>query len=123
MRRLAENLGTEEHATFAARHDVSARPSGLRYGLGRERFTALLEPAFEPVAAMVASGRADPIAMTLSPPREQEAGPPARKWPGAAARVLTVSVGDQVKIYPLALLRRHEVVNDKIGEAAFAAVW
>ena len=39
------------------------------------------------------------------------------------AWVLGVEIEGQARAYSLNLLNRHEVVNDKIGERAFAAVW
>jgi len=37
--------------------------------------------------------------------------------------VLGVVVDGQARAYSLNLLNAHEVVNDRIGETAFAAVW
>ncbi len=37
--------------------------------------------------------------------------------------VLGVVIDGQVKAYSLNLLNSHEVVNDRIGETEFAAVW
>jgi len=37
--------------------------------------------------------------------------------------VLGVVIDGQAKAYSLNLLNSHEVVNDKIGETEFAAVW
>ena len=39
------------------------------------------------------------------------------------AWVLGVEIDGQARAYSLNLLNRHEVVNDKIGEHSFAAVW
>lgn len=39
------------------------------------------------------------------------------------AWVLGVEVAGQARAYSLNLLNRHEVVNDRIGERAYAAVW
>lgn len=39
------------------------------------------------------------------------------------AWVLGVEIDGQAHAYSLNLLNRHEVVNDRIGETAFAAVW
>jgi hypothetical protein len=70
---------------------------GLRYGLGREAFPALIEPRFVSVSE-------------------------AARWIDPSARVLLVQIGDEVKIYPVQQLIRHEVVNDIIGgRAIFAA--
>ncbi|MDA1272699.1 MAG: DUF3179 domain-containing (seleno)protein [Verrucomicrobia bacterium] len=69
----------------------------LHYGLGREAFPALIQPRF--VTAKAAS-----------------------QWLPADARVLAVKIGDEHKVYPVALLIRHEVVNDVVGgQPVFAA--
>ena len=39
------------------------------------------------------------------------------------AWVLGVEIDGQAHAYSLNLLNRHEVVNDQIGDTAFAAVW
>lgn len=39
------------------------------------------------------------------------------------AWVLGVAVGDEAHAYSLNLLNSHEIVNDRIGEQNFAAVW
>ena len=39
------------------------------------------------------------------------------------AWVLGVEIDGQAHAYSLNLLNRHEIVNDRIGETAFAAVW
>ena len=39
------------------------------------------------------------------------------------AWVLGVVIDKQARAYSLTLLNSHEIVNDKIGETAFAAVW
>jgi len=70
---------------------------GLRYGIGREAFPALIEPRFVSVSE-------------------------ASSWIDPNAPVLLVQIGDEVKIYPVQQLIRHEVVNDTIGgRAIFAA--
>ena len=65
-------------------------PDRLHYGLGRERFAALTEPQFAAVSE-------------------------ADEWVNDSERVLAVKVDDQVRVYPLDILRRHEVVNDVVG--------
>lgn len=65
-------------------------PKSLHYGIGRERFPALIEPKF------VSSAEAD-------------------GWLAPEALVLAVRLGDEVKVYPIDLLVRHEVVNDVVG--------
>ncbi len=39
------------------------------------------------------------------------------------AWVLGVEIGGETKAYSLNLLNHHEIVNDRIGETTFAAVW
>ena len=39
------------------------------------------------------------------------------------AWVLGVAIDGQARAYSLNLLNRHEVVNDRIGDKSFAAVW
>jgi hypothetical protein len=39
------------------------------------------------------------------------------------AWVLGVEIDGQAHAYSLNLLNRHEIVNDRIGDTAFAAVW
>ena len=39
------------------------------------------------------------------------------------AWVLGVEIGGEAKAYSLNLLNDHEVVNDRLGEQSFAAVW
>ncbi len=65
-------------------------PDQLHYGLGREAFPALIAPAF------VTADKAN-------------------QWLLSEARVLAVKVGEEVKVYPIDLLIRHEVVNDVVG--------
>ena len=68
-------------------------PDGLKYGLGRERFPALIEPQFESAAD-------------------------ADQWLRDGAEVLVVKIGDEVRVYPRDLVRVHEVVNDVVGGRA-----
>ena len=65
-------------------------PGQLHYGLGREKFSALIAPQF------------------LS--TSEASHSMADKEP-----VLGVSIGGEAKAYPIALLTRHEVVNDVVG--------
>lgn len=39
------------------------------------------------------------------------------------AWVLGVAIGGEARAYSLNLLNHHEIVNDRIGDHAFAAVW
>jgi hypothetical protein len=73
-------------------------PGEMRHGLGREHFAALLEPRFIPAAE--AEGR----------------------WLADDTRVLVLRVGDDLRVYPVPVLRAHEVVNDVVGgRPVFAA--
>ncbi len=65
-------------------------PAQLHYGLGREKFSALITPEF--LSANEAS-----------------------RSLGEKEPVLGVSIGGEAKAYPIALLTRHEVVNDVVG--------
>jgi hypothetical protein len=99
----------------------SLEPDQLHYGLGRERFPALIEPAFTTVDEIVTMETTSMPAFSLGPADETDETRRARlavspRWPGGAARVLVVRVGADVKIYPLQVLRRHEVVNDVVGD-------
>jgi hypothetical protein len=71
-------------------------PPGVEQLLPRGGIPAVFEPEF--VAA-------------------EEAEIPEDAW------VLGVVIDGQARAYSLNLLNRHEVVNDRIGEKAFAAVW
>lgn len=62
----------------------------LRNGVGREHYPALIEPRF------VEAG---------------EAG----QWLKPESRVIVVHIGDEAKVYPIALMIRHEAVNDIVG--------
>jgi hypothetical protein len=77
--------------------ECSLNLEGLRYGLGREAFPALIEPRFI-------------------------SGAEASKWLDPTAPVLVVHIGEEIKVYPVSLLTRHEVVNDVVaGRPIFAA--
>jgi hypothetical protein len=67
-------------------------PDQLNYGLGRENFLIPVAPKFDPAG-------------------ERELSPDTR--------VLAVAIGQQVHVYPLRQMRRHEVVNDEINGEAF----
>ena len=71
-------------------------PPGVEQILPRGRIAAVLDPEFVTAA---------------------EAELPDDAW------VLGVAVDDVAKAYSLNLLNRHEVVNDRSGETAYAAVW
>ena len=82
--------------TPAAGPAADETPPGVQQLLPRGRIPAVFEPEFGP------AGRADV---------------PAGAW------VLGVVVEGQAKAYSLNLLNRHEVVNDRSGGTAYAAVW
>ena len=71
-------------------------PPGVEQILPRGRIAAVLDPQFVTAA---------------------EAELPDDAW------VLGVAVDGVAKAYSLNLLNRHEVVNDRTGDAAYAAVW
>lgn len=71
-------------------------PSGVEQLLPRGRIAAVFEPVFVPAA---------------------EAEIPDEAW------ILGVVLEGESKAYSLNLLNRHEVVNDRSGDTAFAAVW
>lgn len=71
-------------------------PPGVEQILPRGRLAAVFEPQF--VGA-------------------READLPDDAW------VLGVAIDGEAKAYSLNLLNRHEVVNDRTGETAYAAVW
>lgn len=75
---------------------AEATPPGVEQLLPRGAIPAVFEPVF--VAA-------------------SEADLPDDAW------ILGVSIGDEARAYSLNLLNSHEVVNDRIGEKNFAAVW
>ncbi len=72
-------------------------PDQLRYGLGREAFPALIEPEFDSMST-------------------------ADQWLEDDHRVLVLRLGDEVRVYPIDLLIRHEIVNDVVNDIpVFAA--
>lgn len=73
-------------------------PTRLHHGKGREYFHALIQPEF------IAAREAD-------------------KWLTDDRRVLAVKIGGQVKVYPIDLLIRHEVVNDVVGGKPILAAY
>lgn len=73
------------------------KPAQFHFGIGRERFPALLDPSF--VSA-------------------EDAG----AWLSDTSRVLGFTLGNTVRAYPIELLKEHEVVNDVVdGHPVFAA--
>ena len=44
-------------------------------------------------------------------------------WLGPRDRVVGVEIGGDSRAYPVAILSRHEIVNDKIGGIPFAVTW
>ena len=72
-------------------------PAQLHYGIGREKFAALIAPEF------LTAGEANGVFPDTEP-------------------VLGLSIDGEAKAYPISLLTRHEVVNDVVGgKPIFAA--
>lgn len=71
-------------------------PPGVEQLLPRGRIAAIVDPQFVHAA---------------------EAGLPDDAW------ILGVAIAGEAKAYSLNLLNSHEVVNDRTGETAYAAVW
>jgi hypothetical protein len=89
--------GGEDSAQHFKIDNLELNENQFHYGLGRERFPALLDPKFESVA------KAD------------------ERWPDDQ-RFLVAHKGDVVRAYSVKDLTRHEVVNDVLdGEPIFAA--
>lgn len=85
-----------EAAQEAAQEAAETPPEGVQLLLPRGEIPAIFEPQF--VSA-------------------EKAKMPDEAW------VLGVVVEGQAKAYSLNLLNQHEVVNDRSGGTAFAAVW
>ena len=83
-------------AGSAANRAADEPPPGVEQIMPRGRIEAVFEPQFVPAA-------------------EAEIADDA--W------VLGVILDGQARAYSLNLLNSHEVVNDRIGEKSFAAVW
>jgi hypothetical protein len=89
--------GGKDKAQYFKIDNLILKPEQFHFGIGREHFPALLEPAF--VTADEANA-----------------------WLEDSDRVLGLKIGDVVKAYPIKLVRKHEVVNDVVdGEPIFAA--
>ncbi len=71
-------------------------PEGFKRVIPRGQIAAISEPTYVPAS---------------------EAKLPPRAW------VLGVVIDGQARAYSLNLLNSHEIVNDRIGETNFAAVW
>ncbi len=71
-------------------------PEGFERLLPRGQIAAISEPTYVPAS---------------------EANLPPRAW------VLGAVIDGQARAYSLDLLNSHEIVNDRIGETNFAAVW
>ena len=76
--------------------DSEEVPEGVQILMERGGIPAVFEPQFVPAS---------------------EADLPEDAW------IFGVVIHDQARAYSLNLLNRHEVVNDRIGETWFAAVW
>ena len=85
---------TNEHFVI---DNLGLKEEQFHYGIGREKFPALLAPEFESINS-------------------------AEKYWSDEDRFLVASVGDEVKAYSIRDLTRHEVVNDVVGgRPVFAA--
>ena len=73
-------------------------PEQFHFGAGRERIPALVDPQFT---------------------APSQAGP----WLTDSQRVLAVTIGGTVRVYPLEVLRSHEVVNDVVGGRPIVAAY
>jgi len=78
--------------------EFQLEPESLHYGLGREYFYAPTEPQF--------ISRSD-----------------ADTWLHDATPVLAVEIENEIKVYPIPILRQHEVVNDVVGGRPVFAVY
>jgi hypothetical protein len=85
-----------DQAPAGSRSASDEPPPGVVQLLPRGGIPAVVDPTFVPAA---------------------EADLPDDAW------VLGVVLGGEARAYSLNLLNRHEVVNDRIGERSFAAVW
>ena len=83
-------------ATAGASAQDRGLPDGFKQILSRGRIAAILVPRFVPA-------------------QEAEIRPDA--W------VLGVVIDGQARAFSLNLLNSHEIVNDTIGDTAYAAVW
>jgi hypothetical protein len=45
------------------------------------------------------------------------------KWLGGNDVIVGVKIGDDARAYPISILSRHEIVNDKSGVIPFAVTW
>jgi hypothetical protein len=89
--------GGEDSSTHFDITNCSLKDSNFHYGLGREHFEALVDPEYISV---------------------KKAGPHY----DAEDPFLLVRMGEDPHAYPLGLLKRHEVVNDRLGgKPVFAA--
>ena len=82
--------------TPAAAQSAEVLPPGVEQLIPRGKIAAVFEPQFVSAA---------------------EAEIPDDAW------ILGVVVDGAARAYSLNLLNRHEIVNDRVGEKAFAAVW
>jgi hypothetical protein len=96
MRRLLVGLAVASAGLAPAARAGDEPPAGFVQIVPRGRIASVDEPRFVPA---------------------REARLPPEAW------VFGVVVEGQARAYSLNLLNRHEVVNDRVGETAFAAVW
>jgi hypothetical protein len=96
MRRLLVGLAVASAGLAPAARAGDEPPAGFVQIVPRGHIASVDEPRFVPA---------------------REARLPPEAW------VFGVVVEGQARAYSLNLLNRHEVVNDRVGETAFAAVW
>ena len=63
----------------------------------------------------------DAIPAIRSPEFVDAAG--AEAWMSADEPIIGVEIGGDARAYPVAMLSRHEIVNDTVGGAPIAATW
>lgn len=83
-------------ALASATYAADTPPPGVEQLLPRGRIAAVFEPIFVPATEAEITDDA---------------------W------ILGVEIDGETRAYSLNLLNRHEIVNDRIGEKSFAAVW
>lgn len=76
-------------------------PTRFQYGIGRDTISSIDDPIFRPYGDELLKARG----VTGETP------------------VLGVEVAGEARAYPVSVMRRHEVVNDRFGDEAFAVLW
>ena len=81
--------------------DATVDPTRFQYGIGRDTIASIDEPEFRAAD--------DPML--------------AERGVGRETPVLGIEVTGEARAYPVSVMRRHEVVNDRFGGEAFAVLW